>query len=67
MPQNPIHKQQGPRTVIEVEDRTAPRPGEIIARTVVVIGGTCLAIGGVLGYALGFLEGVGQKKDDHAV
>jgi hypothetical protein len=68
MPQQHMNNQRSaPRVVIEVDDRTAPRPQEMLARAVAVIGGTCLVIGGVVGYAIGFLEGLGQKKDDHAV
>lgn len=60
---DPMDKQKrANRAVIEVDDRTAPAAGELVARAVAVIGGACLVVGGVLGYALGFLDGANQKK-----
>ena len=49
------------------ETRPAARPGEFVARAVALIGGASLVIGGALGYAFGYLEGLRDKGDDHEV
>lgn len=47
-------------------DIVAARSGrERIAQGIVVFGGACLAVGGVVGYALGFLEAMRQRRVDH--
>lgn len=38
---------------------------EMIAKTVVVIGSACIALGGVLGFALGFLEGREARRREN--
>ena len=43
------------------------RRSAVIARTVAFVGGASLLVGGMLGYALGFLEGREGKEDDHEV
>ena len=67
MSRQTVHaKGQGP--VIEVnEAKTTLRTGELVARTVALIGGASLVLGGVLGYAFGYLEGARQKGDRHEV
>ena len=53
---------------IEVrEAKTIARPGEFVARAVVLLGGASLVLGGALGYAFGYLEGLRQKGDRHEV
>ena len=49
------------------ERRPAHRPGEIVAKAVALIGGASLVLGGALGYAFGYLEGLRQKGDRHEV
>lgn len=49
------------------ERRPAHRPGEIVAKAVALIGGASLVLGGALGYALGYLEGLRDKGDRHEV
>lgn len=57
----------GPGTV-ESPSRPALRKGELIARTVAFVGGASLLVGGLLGYALGFIDGSNDKREgDHDV
>ena len=49
------------------EARTIARPGEFVARAVALIGGASLVLGGALGYAFGYLEGLRQRGDRHEV
>ncbi len=53
--------------VVEVEPERALGPRGVIARAVVFVGGASLLLGGVLGYALGFLDGEREKGDRHEV
>ena len=59
-------KGQGP-VVESTEPKAVLRTGELVARTVALIGGASLVLGGVLGYAFGYLEGARQKGDRHEV
>jgi hypothetical protein len=43
------------------ETRPPVRAGETVARAVALIGGASLVIGGALGYAFGYLDGLRQK------
>ena len=53
--------------VVEVEPERTLGPRGVIARAVVFVGGASLLLGGVLGYALGFLDGEREKGDRHEV
>jgi hypothetical protein len=37
---------------------------ERLAQGIIVLGGACMAVGGVVGYALGYLEALRQRRDD---
>lgn len=37
---------------------------ERIAQGIVVFGSACMAVGGVVGFALGYLEAMRQRRDD---
>lgn len=56
-----------PGAVEETESRPVIRPGEVVAKAVALIGGASLVIGGALGYAFGYLEGLRDKGDRHEV
>lgn len=43
------------------EGRPPVRAGEVVAQAVALIGGASLVIGGALGYAFGYLDGLRQK------
>lgn len=63
MPKQPIDvKAEGP-VIQSAEPRPATRPGEFVAKAVALVGGTSLVLGGVLGYALGYLDR-GRDRDD---
>ena len=47
-----------------VEVSRAPTARERLAQGIIVLGGACMAVGGVVGYALGYLEGLRQRRDD---
>lgn len=49
------------------EPQPAVRSGEFVARAVAVIGGASLAVGGLIGYALGYLEGMRGRRDHDEV
>ena len=64
----PTHTKIHDTVVIETrETRPANRSGELVAKAVALIGGTSLVLGGALGYALGYLEGLREKGDRHEV
>ena len=66
MPRQTIYaKDQEP--VVEAEPRPVVRTGEVIAKAVALIGGASLLIGGALGYAVGYLEGLRDKGERHEV
>lgn len=52
---------------VSPEPERALGPRGMVARAVVFVGGASLLLGGVLGYALGFLEGEREKGDHHEV
>ena len=55
-------------STVDSPPKAAPRRGEVIARTVAFVGGASLLVGGLLGYALGFLDGARDGKgEDHEV
>lgn len=60
-------KHQGPVVVETTESRPAVRTGEFVARAVALIGGASIVIGGAVGYALGYLEGLRDKGDRREV
>jgi hypothetical protein len=55
--------EQPPKTdVAEVPEVSSPR--ELLARGAVLFGSACLAVGGAIGYAIGLLDGMRQRKED---
>ena len=67
MSRQTIHAKGQDPVVESTEPKAVLRPGELVARTVALIGGASLVLGGVLGYAFGYLEGARQKGDRHEV
>lgn len=55
-------EKHGPADADLVPARTAR---ERIAQGIVVFGSACMAVGGVVGYALGFLEAMRQRRVDY--
>lgn len=54
------------RAVAEVIETPSVR--EVLARGAILFGSACIAVGGVIGYAIGYLDGLRSKKeDDHEV
>jgi hypothetical protein len=47
-----------------VELSRGPTARERLAQGIIVLGGACMAVGGVVGYALGYLEALRQRRDD---
>lgn len=56
--EGPVVQSQEPRAVV--------RPGEFVAKAVALIGGASLMLGGVIGYALGYLDSR-DREDRHDV
>ena len=52
-------EKNGPASVVP-----APSVRERLAQGIVVFGTACMAVGGALGYALGFLEAMRQRRVD---
>lgn len=54
------------RDVAEVIDTPGAR--EVLARGAILFGSACIAVGGAIGYAIGYLDGLRSKKGgDHEV
>lgn len=66
-----MHKETVHARVQEPVQATEARPpvraGEVVARAVALIGGASLVIGGALGYAFGYLDGLRQKGNHDEV
>lgn len=63
MTRRTIEVQPDGSSAVEVPPKPAPRRGELIARTVAFVGGASLLVGGLLGYALGFIDGSNDKRE----
>ncbi len=54
----------GPGPLENGVEISRPTARERLAQGIIVLGGTCMAVGGVIGYALGYLEALRHRRDD---